>query len=148
MEKKVLRWDFRVLIQRAADVPGQWVAHCLNVDVMSQGDSPLDARDSLLEAFQIVFEHEIDCGRNPLDRKAAPQEYFDLWNRVMQHGRPGNFSETAVDASTAYIATMLCVTAEMVDHHAEIVEEPGCGVPPAWVIAGMSSSSPSSQPSC
>lgn len=144
MEKKVLRWDFRVLIQRAPDLPGQWVAHCLNIDVMSQGSSPLEARDSLMEAFAIVFEHEISCGRNPMDRRAAPEEYFDLWNRVAERGRPGIFAEMKPSdvKDTQYIATMLCVTAEVVDHHAEIVDEPGCGVPPAWMIAEIGKSVP------
>jgi predicted RNase H-like HicB family nuclease len=139
MEKKVLRWDCRVLIQPAADLPGQWVAHCLQGDVMSQGSSPAEARDSLVEAFQIVFEHEVEHGRNPFERRSAPEECWAAWKHVMQNGRPVSFAEAEqrATAAVAYIATMMTVLVEVIDHQKNVVIESddATDVPPAWMIA-------------
>ena len=41
---------FTVLVTPAKDVPGQWVAHCLQLDVVTQGDS-------ISHAFGTVFDN-------------------------------------------------------------------------------------------
>lgn len=47
---------------------GDWlVAHCLEVDVASQGRSVEEARESLVEALALYFEdHDGEVGETPI----------------------------------------------------------------------------------
>lgn len=59
----------------APDVPGQWEAHCLDLDVVTMGNSFTHAVHMLVEAIAIVVSDDIQNGRNPFDRKAPPEDW-------------------------------------------------------------------------
>jgi predicted RNase H-like HicB family nuclease len=51
-----------------SEISGQWVSHCLNFDVVSQGDSPEHAYQMALEATELVVLDDLAHGLNPFDR--------------------------------------------------------------------------------
>ena len=67
----------------AEDLPGQWVAHCLDLDVVTQGDSVEHALKMLSEAASMVLSDDIRCGRDPMDRR-APRKYWDQMWKMMR----------------------------------------------------------------
>jgi hypothetical protein len=60
-----------VLVFEAEDLPGTWVAHILDCDVVTQGTSPGDAIDMALDAWDCVPPE----GRDRL----APVEDWRRW---------------------------------------------------------------------
>lgn len=64
-----------MVVRPAPDVPGQWLAHCLEFDVVSQGDSVEQALRMGLEASVMVALEDLNSGRNPLERR-APENFF------------------------------------------------------------------------
>src|SRR5919197_6015084 len=79
----VRTYDLHIVIRPADDVPGQWVAHCLEFDVVTQGDNLAHAWSMIQEALEIVVVGEIRNGLDPA-RRAAPQEFWDeLWTKLM-----------------------------------------------------------------
>jgi predicted RNase H-like HicB family nuclease len=65
-------------IRPAEDAAGQWVGHCLDMDVVSQGNSPLEAIEMVMEATTMVAADDLLKGRNPLDRRAPREEWLEL----------------------------------------------------------------------
>jgi hypothetical protein len=59
-----------VVVRRADDVPGQWVSHCLDYDVVSQGDSLDHAMKMVVESTTIVVADDVSKGRDPMSRRA------------------------------------------------------------------------------
>jgi len=55
---------------RAEDVPGCWVAHCLDFDIMSIGDSPQHALEMVREAVGLALADDLNHGRDPHERRA------------------------------------------------------------------------------
>lgn len=45
-----------IKIFEAPDIPGVWVAHCVNYDVISQGNSPVHAFEMVIEALQMILD--------------------------------------------------------------------------------------------
>lgn len=75
-----------VVFKKAPDVPGQWTAHCLDIDVISQGSSLPHAMQMIEQAIGMTLIDDLGRGRNPLER-SAPKEYWDeLW-KIVRHGR-------------------------------------------------------------
>jgi len=74
------------LIRPAEDLPGQWVAHCLEFDVVSQGDSPKHALEMIVEATAMVIEDDLNSDRNPHSRR-APSEFWDELRRIQERGQ-------------------------------------------------------------
>lgn len=90
-----------VLIHRAEDLPSVWVAHCLDFDVVSQGDSPLHALDMVIEAVVMVACDDLNDNREPLLRR-APEEEWERLFAVTRHGKalddPARAMAEAADA--------------------------------------------------
>ncbi len=104
--------DLRVLVTRS-DVPGQWVSHCLDIDVVSQGGSIDDAMEMLREAVAICVEDDLGEGEGlPLEgRRRAPSEYLETWGEIMKNGRPlGDVDPARVQA----VASLLRVQLDLV----------------------------------
>jgi len=70
------RYNVWIVARPAPDLPGQWIAHCLDIDVVSQGDSLNHAIRMAHEAVSMVVVDELNKGRDPQARR-APQEFFD-----------------------------------------------------------------------
>lgn len=59
-----------VYISRAPDIEGAWIAHCVDFDIMSQGDSPLHALEMVREALELAFADDLNQGLDPAERGA------------------------------------------------------------------------------
>jgi predicted RNase H-like HicB family nuclease len=80
-------------IRPAPGVPNQWVAHCLDLDIVTQGNSVEHAFEMLSEAVGMTVCDDLEAGRNPRRRKTAPQASWDEWDRVLKHGHRVPFKE-------------------------------------------------------
>lgn len=78
--------EFSVLIRREPDLEGQWVAHCLNWDLVSQGDSPAHAVKMIVEAIVLAIGEDSNDGLDPDDRPAAPQDLWKLFSSTQHNG--------------------------------------------------------------
>src|SRR6188768_3672484 len=74
------------LVYPAQDVPGQWVAHCLDHDIVTAGTSAHHAFEMILEAVVTCAEDDIRAGRDPFARPKAPQEDWEELSRVTRDG--------------------------------------------------------------
>ncbi len=91
---RTVRCTLHTLITPAQDVPGLWVAHCLELDVISQGNDPEHALRAIAEAVEMVVEDDLERGDDPLEvRTRAPEECWITLLRVMQTGQPVDLSE-------------------------------------------------------
>jgi predicted RNase H-like HicB family nuclease len=78
-------YNLWVLVRPAEDLKDQWVAHCLELDVVSQGTSFTHAMEMVFEAIAMVVTDDIGAGRDPLSRR-APEEYWSELYHVMEEG--------------------------------------------------------------
>jgi predicted RNase H-like HicB family nuclease len=93
-----------IVVRPADDVPGQWVGHCLDIDVVTQGNSAQHAFEMLAEAIAIVAEEDLSTGRDPRDRRRAPGAEWDALFEVVQAARER--PKTDVDAENAFVAVV------------------------------------------
>lgn len=66
--------DVTVIIEQ--ETPTRWAAHCLDFDIVSQGDGPLDAFLDVYEALTVWLEDDLVRGFDPTERRPAPSEYW------------------------------------------------------------------------
>lgn len=78
--------EFSVLICPATDLPGQWVSHCLNWDLVSQGNSPSHAAQMVAEAIGLAMHDDAADDLDPDERRPAPAEFWTTFQRVMFDG--------------------------------------------------------------
>lgn len=76
-----------VTAKPAADLPGKWVVHCLDFDVVSQGDSLEHAMMMIAEAASIVLVEDLKSHRDPLARRAPESEFEEMWEMVRSGDR-------------------------------------------------------------
>src|SRR5258706_5776124 len=100
-----------VLMQPASNVPGEWLAHCLDFDVMSQGNSPSHALEMIFEAINITVEEDLRARRDPFARRAPDEEWKTLWS-IVNSGRRTPVEELLKNATaetTIALQVMLCL---------------------------------------
>lgn len=106
------------------------MSHCLDLDIVSQGNSAEHALDMIKEAIELVV---IDDLANNRQRAHAPDECWEVWRKILSHGKKFDPSEIGKVASRSgaavWIAAQLYVTvhAKMDDRHAEY--QPSTDVP-------------------
>lgn len=105
------------VVKPAPDVKGQWIVHCLDVDVVSQGNSPAHAFQMGAEAATLFIFDELDAGREPLCCR-APDEYWDELRKIMKHGERADFDEEWMDGDTS---VHMAVQAQMILERVERV---------------------------
>lgn len=88
-----------ILCRPAEDVRNCWVAHCLDVDVVTQGNDPAHALAMVCEAAIIYFGYAIAHGRDPFERQ-APDEYWQAFDKALEHGTPIEPQRGATEAQT------------------------------------------------
>lgn len=67
------------VIYPSLEVNGQWVAHCLPIDLVSQGNDPAHAIEMIAEAIEMVAEHHVSEGREPFaGMETAPLECWEM----------------------------------------------------------------------
>lgn len=131
------------VFRRAEDVPGEWVGHCLDLDVISQGTTLQHALRMLGEACFMVVRDDVSAGRDPLDRR-APQPSWDSMFNIANHGRPVDFNsldETKV-SFVACQAIFKCVFSGA-STRTQVQETPEVAVPLA-----LEATSPTTQSCC
>lgn len=75
-------FSFTVYLTRAPDLQGQWVGHCLDVDVVSQGGSLKQAYEMIREAVDMVVLDDLNAGRDPSKRSAPREEWEAAYAEV------------------------------------------------------------------
>lgn len=71
-----------ITIRRAQDLPGEWIAHCLDFDVVMQGRDPQHAFEMVKEGVGMVVIDDLEAGRDPRKRR-APEEYWEQLSAIM-----------------------------------------------------------------
>jgi predicted RNase H-like HicB family nuclease len=125
-----------VLVTPAEDLPGQWIAHCLDLDIVTQGASVEHAFKMAAEAIMLCVVDDISNGADPFDRKPAPQEDWATLHRYMRGAVPfDSIPDEALDKVSAVAAAVtLGIRSRPADASVdESLELP----PPAWQFATL-----------
>lgn len=124
---KTLVFASWIVVEPAEDIPGVWVGHCLDFDVISQGDSPHDAIDSVNEAVAMTVVDDLHHGLDPSERR-APAEFWDRLAYVLRHGDQVKLSEVTADRKIVLATQVTLVLERLQQNSAEFNQ---FNVPPA-----------------
>jgi predicted RNase H-like HicB family nuclease len=103
-------FNLHIVLWRAEDVPGQWLAHCLELDVVSQGNSLPHALEMVKEAIETVIVADLQKGLDPARRRAPQEEWDAMWARL-QSAHPRPLAEvTRGEPSFVVIESVMTVT--------------------------------------
>lgn len=107
---EIREYNFWLHVHPAEDIDGEWVAHCLDLDVVSQGNSLKNAFDMVIEATLMVVCDDLNAGRDPLERR-APKKFWDPMWAIVQKGNKlerNALAEGKVDQKTVahYVASI------------------------------------------
>lgn len=83
-QKSFSGWAY---ITRAEDIPGCWISHCVDFNIMSVGDSPQHALDMVREAVGLALADDLNHGRDPHARKADSEDWAPLMRLFEKHTR-------------------------------------------------------------
>ena len=125
--------DLSVLVTRAEDIEGEWISHCLELDVMSQGDSIAQALAGIAEAIAMAVEDDLSHGLDPFSRRRAPDEYWHQMDAVIATGRP--VQELSDWSMVRALVTQFTLRIRRSFDGREL--EPPMPVPEAWQIAAF-----------
>lgn len=75
----MFRNNLWVVARRARDVPGQWVAICPNLDLVTQGNSLVQALAMAKEAIVMTVRDDLAADRDPLERWAPKAVWDEFW---------------------------------------------------------------------
>lgn len=137
--------EFSVLIRREVGLEGQWVSHCLNWDLVSQGDSPAHALRMIAEAVIATISGDVADALDPDDRPAAPTELWDSFRAVLQNGT--RISAADVDTlakqlgQTVIAAVMYLQAPRLTDANNALAT-----APPPFMIAALQPVDPRTNP--
>jgi hypothetical protein len=113
-DDKTLVFTSWVVVEPAEDIPGVWVSHCLDFDVIAQGDSPQSSIDSVTEAVAMTVVDDLQNGLVPGHRR-APAEFWDRLAHVLKHGNRVTISEV-IGTPKVVLATQVTLVLERVQH--------------------------------
>lgn len=119
-----------VVVKPAEDLADQWVAHCLDLDVVSQGTSFKHAMDMVFEAAAMVVVDDIVAGRDPLSRR-APDEFWAEMHAIVSNGESVKYSSLASGVDRKFVKAIASqmefkVMAQPIDD--------GCGIRPSYEV--------------
>jgi predicted RNase H-like HicB family nuclease len=103
-----------VIISPAEDVKGAWIAHALEFDVITQGDSAAHAFRMIAEAVALFLDDTLRRGGNPTARRAPPEcwepllELFTHGEQVAQKAIVERISQA--DRSDTFAVQMIWLT--------------------------------------
>jgi len=122
-----------VVIERAPDMEGVWVAHCLDFDILSQGTSIAEAAQAVHEAVSVMLEDDFQRGLDPTQREAAPPECWERLNLVRRRGRSLKSLTAEERARVALVVTQMrhVLNDNVLQHFGRDQEL----LPEAWQIA-------------
>lgn len=67
--------ELTYIVYPSAELDGVWIGHCLETDVVSQGEGAEQALLMVMEAAGITVALDRREGRDPFDRCAPPEEW-------------------------------------------------------------------------
>ena len=73
-----VEFPLRVMLYPAPDLEGQWVAHGLETDLVTQGDTAEHALAMMADALQTLTRYQAVRRRPTLRLRPAPKEVWDL----------------------------------------------------------------------
>jgi predicted RNase H-like HicB family nuclease len=73
------------VVTRADDVPGAWVAECVPLGVITQGDSLRHAIEMLVEAVDMVVDDDLSRGVDPLKTRVPLPGSVEELATLMSH---------------------------------------------------------------
>jgi predicted RNase H-like HicB family nuclease len=73
-----VEFPLRVVLYPAPDLEGQWIAHGLETDVVTQGDSAEHALAMMADALQTLTTYQAVRRRPTVRLRPAPKEIWDL----------------------------------------------------------------------
>jgi hypothetical protein len=73
-----IEFPLRVVIYPAPDLRGQWIAHGLETDLVTQGDSAEHALAMMADALQAMTRYQALRRRPGVRLRPAPKEVWDL----------------------------------------------------------------------
>ena len=123
-------FTFWITIQRAQDLPAQWIAHCLDVDVVTYGASPKEAFQMVEEAVSMVIVDDLSRDLEPTRRRASIEEW-DILRRMLLNAESLPLSALETDEEGVFV---IALPSRFVLQRAEIVTVPLGGA--ATVPAG------------
>ena len=87
------------------DVPGQWTSHCLDLDIVSQGNDPAHALAMLEEAVTLCVLNDLLDGLDPRQVRAqAPDESWTvMWRAYGSEGERYDGGLPGAGATTDYV---------------------------------------------
>ena len=132
--------EFSVLIHREPGLEGPWVSHCLNWDLVSQGDSPAHALEMIAEAIGLVIVEDSKEGLDPNDRSPAPDDLWKLFANTQQHGTrisPADVDTLAAQSGETVIAAVLYMHQIHAGERFARADEALSSVPPPFMIAAL-----------
>jgi hypothetical protein len=92
MIKKSYQYTFWALFYPSEELPKQWIAHCLNLDIVTQGNSLKHAINMLLEAVQLILEDQRDICKYEM----APREDWKKLSKVISKGKLTDFTSQTI----------------------------------------------------
>lgn len=96
------------VLTKAPDVPGAWVAECIPLGVITQGDSLQHAIEMLVDAVDLVVDHDLSRGVDPLQARRPIPGAAEEYAAMMAHPlREVEISQ--VDESVSTLLVMLNV---------------------------------------
>jgi predicted RNase H-like HicB family nuclease len=137
-------YNFWFVLRRADDVPGEWVGHCLELDVVTQGNSLHNALNMLGEACFMTLGDDVSSGKDPLDRR-APQSCWDHMFNIAAHGMTVDFKtldETKVSFVACQVQFRCKFSSATAKTSAPIQETPDLAVPLALMAPAPSLAQP------
>lgn len=81
-------YGFKLLVEPAEDVRGAWVAHVLDIGVVTYGFSFREAFDLGLDAARVIVADDLEHGRDPMQRDRAPVEVYRRVGRIFENPAP------------------------------------------------------------
>lgn len=76
--------ELTILVDRSRSLPGVWIAHCLDLDLIAQGESVEDALSDLREVVKDAVLDDLNHDLNPFERNAAPAEFYAALDAAKQ----------------------------------------------------------------
>lgn len=80
------KFNLWTLVERSEELPGQWVAHVLELDAVTHGNSLEHAIEMAYEAATLIIVDDLTEGRSLASRRAPDEYWADLY-AVLQHGQ-------------------------------------------------------------
>ena len=79
-------FTLRVVLYPAPDLVGQWIAHGLETDIVTQGDSPEHALAMMADALETLGRHQAGRRHASVRLRPAPAEVWKLADRAKPIG--------------------------------------------------------------